>query len=1235
MATYDGDIKLGVELETSGTRNSANKLGSALNSALSSSSDKTKNLGLQLQKVSDKMAKIDSQMRELENTKIPTEEFKQLGVELDNAQSRLAKVQADMQKMRLAGTDLVPTDEYKQLASDLEWMQNRLNRLLEKKSLTSENQQEIAALRTEIHDVKDEMQAMVDLGQAYEKSPVFKTKEQEVAELGAKIDEVNQKSSMLVQSGGAYISGVSTQKYADLAQARGYESIRADILTNKIEQATAGGKQLNNVMFSIVETSQKALSAVGGVIGRIKDSIKATISHHKTAEFSFKRLFTTLIKYGLGIRSIFFLYRRLRAILKEGLTSLGKEFSDVKANLDSFKMSFSALKSSLVSAFEPIISAVIPILVTLIDYLTAAMNALGNFFAMLTGRGYYYKAVKSNKAIAESIGSTGSAAKEANEELAEYDKLLVIDQNAAGGGGGGGGGGGASAYNWEKVETTSSSLIENLQDMWKVFKDAWDMYGQSVIDAWNRSVAAIKQLFIDVGQTIHDVFTDGTGFEWVRSLLGLATSVLSVVYTIVEALDEAWKKNNNGYNLVKSILTAFTNINDLMASILSSFKQALEKYAVPIFEKVLRIVTNISDTIAILATKIKEAWEYDGNGDTIFDEILGLVDDILADIEECSEATKEWATHLNLKPLVTKLKEAFEALRPVIRDISRIASDLYRGVILPLAKIEIEFAIPIGLAVLAEILEDIHAVIGPVVSLLDELADVMEDITGMDFSDKDNPLRSIVKWIDKMSLIQAMPGPIQWIIRLGEALKAIKRAIDAIDWDSFWKDVTGKNGAGHGGGRSFGDDDNDKEIGRSIVQGIWEGFGLGWVYDISKWCDDHIVQPIKDFFGIHSPSKLMKEIGQNIILGLWEGMLKLLNKMQIKLPKQVEFIATAFGGVAVAVANNWSEIKEGAGEMVDKTKEKIQSIPGYFKEKFNSAYQGATKAFSTIGTYFQNKKTEIQNGFSNLPTLLTTTAKTAYTGITGAFSGLGTFMKNTATTAYNNLTGAFSGTSKAFTSVANSITSTMSGAFNNVAKQWNANTAGNNMQNVANKMKAPFQGFANFIGNELGSAWSKITNAFKDAGNAFGGKGSSVYNSLRAMVNTLIDRMNSAISQIVTGVNRLIDQLATSFKKQGLPTPLLRKIPQTTFPHAARGAVIPPNKEFLAVLGDQKQGINIETPLDTMIDAFRTALREDGGGASNNAPIVLQLNGRTVAEAVWDETEKRYKQKGISGAFAY
>ena len=71
-------------------------------------------------------------------------------------------------------------------------------------------------------------------------------------------------------------------------------------------------------------------------------------------------------------------------------------------------------------------------------------------------------------------------------------------------------------------------------------------------------------------------------------------------------------------------------------------------------------------------------------------------------------------------------------------------------------------------------------------------------------------------------------------------------------------------------------------------------------------------------------------------------------------------------------------------------------------------------------------------------------------------------------------------------------------------------------------------------------------------------------------------------------------------------------ISRISAPALARGAVIPPNKEFLAVLGDQKSGTNIETPLATMVDAFKQAMSESGGGATT---VVIQLDGKEIARS--------------------
>lgn len=80
-------------------------------------------------------------------------------------------------------------------------------------------------------------------------------------------------------------------------------------------------------------------------------------------------------------------------------------------------------------------------------------------------------------------------------------------------------------------------------------------------------------------------------------------------------------------------------------------------------------------------------------------------------------------------------------------------------------------------------------------------------------------------------------------------------------------------------------------------------------------------------------------------------------------------------------------------------------------------------------------------------------------------------------------------------------------------------------------------------------------------------------------------------------------------------------------PALARGAVIPPNKEFLAVLGDQKSGTNIEAPLDTITEAVRNALgTSDFGG---NQTVVLKIGEQEMGRLAYKLSNKEINRIGV------
>lgn len=151
---------------------------------------------------------------------------------------------------------------------------------------------------------------------------------------------------------------------------------------------------------------------------------------------------------------------------------------------------------------------------------------------------------------------------------------------------------------------------------------------------------------------------------------------------------------------------------------------------------------------------------------------------------------------------------------------------------------------------------------------------------------------------------------------------------------------------------------------------------------------------------------------------------------------------------------------------------------------------------------------------------------------------------------------------------------------------------------VAN-LKLGFQGIITFIKGVFTGDLELAMQGVRDVGIAVG---NSFLEFMAIVTNGFVD----AINVLIGGLNSIVGDIPDWVELfgliiPGLPTALVslkgfQTLPHWTAPRLAQGAVIPPNREFMAVLGDQKSGTNIETPLETMVQAFRQALNEGGGG---------------------------------------
>lgn len=168
---------------------------------------------------------------------------------------------------------------------------------------------------------------------------------------------------------------------------------------------------------------------------------------------------------------------------------------------------------------------------------------------------------------------------------------------------------------------------------------------------------------------------------------------------------------------------------------------------------------------------------------------------------------------------------------------------------------------------------------------------------------------------------------------------------------------------------------------------------------------------------------------------------------------------------------------------------------------------------------------------------------------------------------------------------------------------------------VAN-LKLGFQGIITFIKGVFTGDLELAMQGVRDVGIAVG---NSFLEFIAIVTNGFVD----AINVLIGGLNSIVGDIPDWVELfglviPGLPTALVslkgfQTLPHWTPPRLAQGAVIPPNREFMAVLGDQKSGVNIETPLETMIQAFRQAMAE---GTDGDLYITLTMDGEKVMQKV-------------------
>ncbi len=357
---------------------------------------------------------------------------------------------------------------------------------------------------------------------------------------------------------------------------------------------------------------------------------------------------------------------------------------------------------------------------------------------------------------------------------------------------------------------------------------------------------------------------------------------------------------------------------------------------------------------------------------------------------------------------------------------------------------------------------------------------------------------------------------------------------------------------------------------REAAQMLFYGFSEGIINafaSIGEFVKSNIFEPfmqgIRNAFGIHSPSTVMAEIGGYLIEGLKNGILG-----------AFESLKETIGGVASGVVEKFKDIlgihspstvmEENGMYMVDGLKNGIESTIDSVYALFNP------DTWTEIGTQMFNALMETVTLFREM---WTETFALWQEENTELYFGYDIWYEQ-----WENMLLAYNDVNSEF----------MSEWQNNITNWWNTmvmpyftvlqwKTFGDNMRNG-------------------------IMQGFK-----------AIVNNIAGVLNQVIQLFNSAYKQLQDSMNSLIDDYNAKAAIMGTSTlshVSYKAMQSIKVPALASGAVIRGGNPFLAILGDQPaRQTNIETPLPTMVDAFKQAIAEMGGiKSSERVPVNINVN---------------------------
>lgn len=572
------------------------------------------------------MAQYDGSIRI--NTKISVKEAEVQLTTLENRMKKTAdRITSLRSKMDALKDAKTPTKEYAKLQSQLD-----------------------AAIK-KYDELNEQVEDFQKMGTDKDFLP-FKQARAEAQDLYMKIEDIRGAMFELEESGKAFSFGSDSGEYAKLGQQLQYAENEMSVLNQKYDIQEMKLKKAGKEHRNLAEKAKSAFGSIGNVLKKTNATvdafgrkIKETAQKHlpffkketekaKSSTSGFAGRLKSLALSLLIFNQVSKAFRTLSSSISAGFTNMYNDDERFKASIDSLKASVLTLQNAFAAAFRPIADVAVPYIQKFVEWLTAAVNLLGQFFAALTGRKTYTRAIKQTAKASEEAAEAAKEETDAmKKQLSQLDKLnnLTSEDNKKKGKDKDDSGAGTGIMFEEvpidsRIQEIADKVRNILSKLFAPLKKAWDKEGKFVMKAWKYALGEVRKLIKDIGRDFLTV----------------------------------WQQEKT----------------------------------IKVFEDLLRILGDIGLVIGHLARNFREAWNENETGLHILENIRDIIGVIVHNFRLAADETVKWADKLDFGPLLEAFERFSESLIPVADALSGILSDFYTEVLLPLGKWTIEKGLP-------------------------------------------------------------------------------------------------------------------------------------------------------------------------------------------------------------------------------------------------------------------------------------------------------------------------------------------------------------------------------------------------------------------------------------------------------------------------------------------------------------------------------------------------------------